>query len=205
MAPRTAIGVVEPVRLTREERRETLLDTAAALMVSHGIDRVTMDSVAEAAGVSRPLVYKHFSNRRELVTGVYRREAAVLHDEMAAAVRAAEGLEAKFRALIHGALKGEAERGAALSALRAAGGRDEQFRNEQKARDRGTTRYFSRIAAQAYGLDEYRAGKTVSILLRCIQGVLAEWHLRPTAQHAAVLEDSYVGICMGALDRLAGS
>ena len=44
-----------------------LLDTAARLAMDHGPDGVTMDAVAASAGVSRPLVYKHFANREELL------------------------------------------------------------------------------------------------------------------------------------------
>ncbi len=34
-----------------------------------------MEAVAERAGVSRPLVYKHFANRGELLASLYQRES----------------------------------------------------------------------------------------------------------------------------------
>jgi AcrR family transcriptional regulator len=190
------------VRLTRDERRDALVEAAAALVASD-VTSVSMEAVAEAAGVSRPLVYKHFANRAELLVAVYRRETATLHEELAEAVRTARGLEAKFRALVRGALRGEAERGAALSALRAAGARNHELREEQRRRDQGTVAYFARHAARELGTDPKPTRDTVSILLRSIEAVLADWRLRPTPSHAERLEETYATICMGALERLA--
>jgi AcrR family transcriptional regulator len=181
-----------------------LLDAATELVARGDIDALSMESVAEYAGVSRPLVYKHFANRRELLAEVYRRETTLLHEELAAAVAAAPGLEGKFRALVRGALAAEADRGAALGALRAAGGRSRLLREEQRERDKVTVRYYARRAVREFGIDERQALAVVSILLRAIEGVLAEWRLRPTAGRAALLEDMYVNIVMGAVERLAG-
>lgn len=190
------------MRLTRDERRDALVEAAASLVASD-VTALSMEAVAEAAGVSRPLVYKHFANRAELLVAVYRRETATLHEELAEAVRAAGGLEAKFRALIRGALRGQAERGAALSALRAAGARNHELREEQRRRDQGTVAYFARHAARELGTEPKLTRDTVSILLRSVEAVLADWRLRPTPSHAERLEQAYVTICMGALERLA--
>ena len=189
-------------RLSRDERREALLAAAADLIAAEA-ENLSMDSVAEAAGVSRPLLYKHFANRQELLVAVYRRETGLLHEEVAASVRAARDLDGKFRAIMHGTLRAEAERGAALKALRAAGGRDQSFREQRQRRDRETVRYFSRIASGTLGTEEQVTRKTISLLLRCMEGVLAEWRLKPTPANAAWLEEVYVTMCMGALEALA--
>ena len=90
-------------------------------MVAGDIEAITMDAVAERAGVSRPLVYKHFANRHELLAAVYTRESALLHAELEAAVTAATSFEGMVRALIRGALDAQAKRGAAFASLGAAG------------------------------------------------------------------------------------
>src|SRR5262245_40509438 len=88
----------EPVqRLSRDGRYEALLDDAAALLDEGGLDAVTMDAVAARAGVSRPLVYKHFPNRRALLTALYRREAAAMDARSNAAVRDAPDFESVVR------------------------------------------------------------------------------------------------------------
>src|ERR1700716_4055811 len=118
---RFEVESLEPARLGRAERRDAILEAADALVAAGDVEAVTMETVAERAGVSRPLVYKHFANRRELLAALYEREAALLHAELAADVEAADTVEEMFRALIRGALRAQASRGATLAALRSVG------------------------------------------------------------------------------------
>jgi AcrR family transcriptional regulator len=53
-------------RLTAEERRRQLFDVALALFAERGYAAATMDDIAEAAGVTKPLVYQHFESKRAL-------------------------------------------------------------------------------------------------------------------------------------------
>jgi AcrR family transcriptional regulator len=182
---------------------EALLDAAATLVAAGEVESVSMETVAEVAAVSRPLVYKHFANRRDLLAAVYQREAKRLHAELSVAVAAESTLEGKFGALIRGALRAEAERGASLAALRAAGARTAGLRRTQQDRNRNTVRHFARQAVAELGVDERRAKVCMSIVLRAIDGVLAEWRQRPTPQFAAALEEAYVTMAMGALEKLA--
>jgi AcrR family transcriptional regulator len=193
---------VQRARLARADRRDALLDAALALVAEDDIDSVSMEAVAERAGVSRPLVYKHFANRNELLAAAYQREAAQLHAELSAAVMAAGPVEDMFRALVRGALRAEAQRGAAFAALRAAGLRTRERRDEQRRRDRATLRYFAASALRDFGLDERTARAGVGILLGAIDPVLAQWRRHPTQEHAALLEDTYVAIVVGGLAQL---
>jgi AcrR family transcriptional regulator len=194
---------LEPARLSRAERRDALLDATAALVETGYIEDVSMEAVAERAGVSRPLVYKHFANRSEMLGALYQREAANLHAEMAAQVMAAETLEDMFRALVRSALEARATRGAAFTALRAAGVRDRERREEQRRRDRTTLRYFATRAERDFHLDGRQAKAGAAILLGAVEAVLAQWRVRPTREHAALLEDTYVALVMGGLEELA--
>lgn len=194
---------VEPVRLARADRRDLLLDAAAELVAAGDIETVSMEAVAERAGVSRPLVYKHFANRVDLLAALYQREAALLHAELTADVSTAETVEDTFRALIHGALRAQASRGATFAALRAAGLRTRERREEQRTRDRTTLRYFASKAVREFGLERAQAKAAVAILLGAIDAALAQWRVRPTREHAALLEDTYVSLVMGGLGELA--
>ena len=194
---------LERARLGRAERRDAILDAAAALVAAGDVEAVSMETVAERAGVSRPLVYKHFANRGELLAALYDREAALLHAELAVDVEAAGTVEEMFRALIHGALRAQASRGATLAALRSVGSRSRASREEQRRRDRTTLRYFGRRAVRQFGLDERRARAGVAILLGAIETVLAQWRRRPTREHAALLEDTYVALVVGGIEELA--
>src|ERR1700735_2477696 len=53
-------------RLTAEQRRQQLVAVALQLFADHGYRATTMDDVAEAAGVTKPLLYQHFSSKRAL-------------------------------------------------------------------------------------------------------------------------------------------
>ena len=57
-------------RLSPEERREQLLRVASDIISADGVDSVRIPYVAAAAGVTRPVVYKFFPNRPELIKGV---------------------------------------------------------------------------------------------------------------------------------------
>jgi AcrR family transcriptional regulator len=203
-APRTAHArTLGAARLSRVDRRDALLTTAAAILTDDSAEAVTMEAVAERAGVSRPLVYKHFGNRGELLAAVYQREAAVVHDELAAAVRQAETVTEMFRALIRGALKAQADRGTVLAALRAAGGWNQVLREEQRQRDKTTVRFFATRVSQELGVGHTEATLAVAILLGAIENVLAQWRRHPTRQYAALLENTYVTLVTGGLAQLA--
>ncbi|MEV6216847.1 TetR/AcrR family transcriptional regulator [Nocardia sp. NPDC051833] len=60
-------------RMPKAARREQLLDTALAMVRDHGTDGLTLVTLAEAAGVSRPIVYDHFGTRPDLLLALYRR------------------------------------------------------------------------------------------------------------------------------------
>ena len=56
----------KPTRLPREERRRQLLNAAQEVFVSNGFHGAAMDDIAEAAQVSKPVLYQHFPGKREL-------------------------------------------------------------------------------------------------------------------------------------------
>lgn len=73
-------------RLDPETRREQIV--AAAALVFQGRDPadVTFEEIADAAGVSRALVYNYFGDRGGLLAAVYLRAFQRLDDEITAAV-----------------------------------------------------------------------------------------------------------------------
>src|SRR5437899_2788541 len=67
---RGARGPVRSVRLGPDERRRQIADVAARLLSAGGVDALQFTDVAKAAGVTRPVVYKFFATRAELVRAV---------------------------------------------------------------------------------------------------------------------------------------
>lgn len=59
-------GPPQRLRLPRAERERQMLDAAHALFAQRGYAGVTMDDVADAVGVTKPLLYKYFGNKERL-------------------------------------------------------------------------------------------------------------------------------------------
>ena len=53
-------------RLTATARREQILDVALEVFGRAGFHGASMNDVAEAAGVTKPVLYQHFDSKREL-------------------------------------------------------------------------------------------------------------------------------------------
>lgn len=58
-------------RLSPEERRRHLVDVARSIVERQGAAALSMEGVAEEAGVSRALVYNYFGNRAGLVESLW--------------------------------------------------------------------------------------------------------------------------------------
>ncbi|ADG77222.1 Transcriptional regulator, TetR family OS=Tsukamurella paurometabola (strain ATCC 8368 / DSM/ CCUG 35730 / CIP 100753 / JCM 10117 / KCTC 9821 / NBRC 16120/ NCIMB 702349 / NCTC 13040) OX=521096 GN=Tpau_0584 PE=4 SV=1 [Tsukamurella paurometabola] len=78
-------------RMTPADRREQLLDAVLRVVVERGVHKVSIESVAEAAGVTRPVVYKHFDDSAALLrASLAREEGRALAQCYAAGARAKE-------------------------------------------------------------------------------------------------------------------
>lgn len=62
-------------RLPADKRREQLLDVAAELFARDGYARATTAQLAKAAGVTEPIIYRHFESKRDLFVALIERTA----------------------------------------------------------------------------------------------------------------------------------
>lgn len=76
------VGMTPRRRLDPAARRSELVDVGSRFFAEAPYDAVQMDEVARRAGVSRALLYRHFSSKRDLFAAVYRRAADRLLDEV---------------------------------------------------------------------------------------------------------------------------
>jgi AcrR family transcriptional regulator len=84
-----------------ERRRPLILDVAMKLFVENGYRRTSMDAVARAAGVSKPVVYDCFASKAELFGALLDREEQRMFEQFGSALtRGARpgDLEATLRA-----------------------------------------------------------------------------------------------------------
>jgi AcrR family transcriptional regulator len=69
-------------RLDPAQRREQILDAARALFAERSYDEVTVEDIANAAGVARGLVHHYFGGRKEVYTGLLERLGAQREEEL---------------------------------------------------------------------------------------------------------------------------
>lgn len=62
-------------RLTPAQRREQLLDLGVRLLATRSLDELSIDLLAEEAGISRGLLYHYFGNKHDFHEAVVRRAA----------------------------------------------------------------------------------------------------------------------------------
>ena len=62
-------------RMSGAQRREQLLDATKAIVVADGFHAVSIEAVARAAGITRPIVYGHFEDLGGLLEALVERES----------------------------------------------------------------------------------------------------------------------------------
>ena len=92
-------------RLAREERRALLVDAATAVFDGRDPAGVTFEEIADAAGVSRALVYNYFGDRQGLLEAVARRASDRLSSRVTAALATTLGLREALAAAIRVSLE----------------------------------------------------------------------------------------------------
>ncbi|WP_296237947.1 TetR/AcrR family transcriptional regulator [uncultured Lawsonella sp.] len=71
-------------RVSREERREAILDAARRHFVSNGYHGTGMDDVASTLGLSKPIVYQYFSSKHDLYLAVLEKAGENLEETIGA-------------------------------------------------------------------------------------------------------------------------
>ena len=79
------------LRLPAHERRRQLLDTAVDVFAAKGFHATSMNDVADAAGVTKPVLYQHFTSKRQLYLELLEDVGARLRDLLAEATSTAGG------------------------------------------------------------------------------------------------------------------
>jgi AcrR family transcriptional regulator len=65
-------------RLQVDERRAQLIAAGAALFAEHAFEEISMRQIAQAAGISKPLLYHYFPSKIELFKAAVAQQAAEL-------------------------------------------------------------------------------------------------------------------------------
>lgn len=85
-------------RLPAAERRQQLVDTAFTVFAAKGYHDASMNDIAEAAGVTKPVLYQHFGSKHDLFLELLREGAQRLSGSVASATAAAASPRAQVEA-----------------------------------------------------------------------------------------------------------
>jgi AcrR family transcriptional regulator len=88
-------------RLSRDDRMEQTLGVAHLLFAEHGYAAVTMDEIAGAVGVTKPLLYTYFGNKERLYIACMERAGDALTATVAEAVAATDSPADALGAGVH--------------------------------------------------------------------------------------------------------
>ena len=77
-APEAVAPPARGKRLAAGERRAVIIEAAGPLFGERGFAGTTLDDVAAAARVTKPVVYRHFASKKELYLALMRRHEADL-------------------------------------------------------------------------------------------------------------------------------
>jgi AcrR family transcriptional regulator len=91
-------------RLTKDERRARIMEGAERVFAERGYEAASLDEIAEAAGISKPVIYDHFESKRELHVSLLdshsRDMLAFMTERVATAQTRADQLEQGFDAFL---------------------------------------------------------------------------------------------------------
>lgn len=87
-------------RMSRDQRREQLLDTALRVFSDGGYHATSMDEIAAAAGVSKPVLYQHFPGKRELFLALVKYTLTDLSQRLEHSLASADSNRSQVRNVI---------------------------------------------------------------------------------------------------------
>jgi AcrR family transcriptional regulator len=140
--------------MSPEARRRQIMDTAAELMVSRGNSGATLEQVAQAAGISKPLIYKYFPRREDLIQEMLERELAELNGRGLDSIEASVPLEKVVRSTVARSLRYYHDRGPILRLLSTDPAIAELRRKPNRSSWSSAFRYMVRRSVETYGVPE---------------------------------------------------
>lgn len=184
-------------RLTKQKRREQLLDAAGEIVARGGVAALSMEGLAARAGVSKTLPYAHFDNADAVLVVLFRRELTRIAAAVGAGMAGETEPHARVRAAVAAYFDAVRARGPLLSVLTAPGSR---VPAEADAGERVGVKYVADLFVRELGVPRRRAPALAAIFLGALAGAVDAWAhgdiRQATAQQLAV--DIAVALCSSA-------
>jgi len=186
------------LRLSAAARREHLLDVAASILNEAGFEALTMEGLAERAGVSKGLGYVYFENADDLALALFDREVARIYHRVEDALSgsASEPFEERLHRALGAYLDVVLERGVLLGPLQARFGA-RWIKRKGRRRIAGFVDFWAQQLRTELALPPDRARIVARMLLAAADTCAREW--REGHLPRAEAENVFVGFVMGGL------
>lgn len=159
-------------RLTREARREQLLDAAAELLARKGLTNFTMEGLALQAAVSKALPYQHFDNSDDVLVELHRRERDALGARIVEAVQGRTDPEELIRAAVHALFDGIAARGEIWALLSGPGS---PGATTPQGGERAGHQFLAALLERGIDVDPAWSKTLSLVIMAAVQGALEAW------------------------------
>jgi AcrR family transcriptional regulator len=186
-------NAIRQVRISGSERKRIILEQALELFASRGFHGVSVDEIATASKITKPVLYDHFASKQDLYIQVSKEIRERLLSAGSAVIMPPRSLAARIRAGVE-AFFVFAEANPATIRVLLSPPRDEKklYRAIQTIQDEATDSIMKMMLAAGVRAPDDEAGiEQLKIQVEFIkQGLhaLAEWRM----QHAAVQRDLVV-------------
>lgn len=181
-------------RLPAAARRSLLLDEAATLLVEGGPAALTMERLAERAGVSKALPYRHFADADAVRVALYQRETGRLGAGVHRALREAPEGADLVRVSVRAYFDELVPRRDLLAALSSPGRAVPALADPDDA----GTRFAARLLREFHGVDRARARAVAGMVQGAIVG--AAGTVLAGAARRRPVEEALVSMIRAALD-----
>ncbi|HUT79977.1 MAG TPA: helix-turn-helix domain-containing protein [Candidatus Bathyarchaeia archaeon] len=82
----------ETTKLKKDQRRDSILETALKVISEKGLEATTMREIAKEENISETLLYRFFSNKEEIFIGILMHKAKKTIDEIEEALETIKGM-----------------------------------------------------------------------------------------------------------------
>jgi AcrR family transcriptional regulator len=189
------MGGKKRTRLSPEDRRRQLLDSARDLIQERGFSGFTMEALATEAGVSNPLVYKYFDTRLELLQQLWAREYERFSKSIFEQVSRAQNFEDIVRLFVNLNFD-ETSLGGITHILGTQPEVHEVTKEKEKSNMRSTGRFLVKTVEEMYHLKPAQAGHVIALASGASQ-VAARHYARYGGNRKKMVEDTVSFILKG--------
>ena len=193
--------------MTADERRGAILQAALDVFARRGYHAASIDEIAQAAGISKALIYEHFPSKRELHVSLLEAEVQEVFSRLVQSAATGEPGEIRLRHGVDAFLRWVEERGDAFRMLFRDAVEPEVAEVVGRIQMQATTAIAELIAREPLGprTDDAARERTIEMLAQLLSGAvqsLAIWWQRNGDVSRERMVDTIMDFCWKGLERL---